>query len=120
METTDRPSLLRELDPKTITSKDVSIAAENGDELALEIYEYTGRLLGEACANFAVFSSPEAFIFFGGLVKAGELLMKPIRESYNEHAMNMFQNKPKFLISGLDDANAAVLGASAIGWEIKE
>lgn len=120
LETTDRPSLLRELDPKTITSKDVSIAAENGDELALEIYEYTGRLLGEACANFAAFSSPEAFIFFGGLVKAGELLMKPIRESYNEHAMNMFQNKPKFLISGLDDANAAVLGASAIGWEIKE
>lgn len=118
--TTDRPSLLRELNPEEITSKDVSVAAEKGDELAIEIYEYTGRLLGEACADFAAFSSPEAFILFGGLTKAGELLMKPVRESYNEHALKMYQNKPQFLISGLDDANAAVLGASAIGWEIDE
>lgn len=117
---TDRPSLLRELDPEKITSKDVSAAAEKGDALAIEIYEYTGGLLGEACADFAAFSSPEAFIFFGGLTKAGELFMKPIRESYNSHALKMFQNKPKFLLSGLDDANAAVLGASALGWEIKE
>ena len=116
----DRPSLLRELDPEKITSKDVSEAAEKGDALAIEIYEYTGGLLGEACADFAAFSSPEAFIFFGGLTKAGELLMRPVRESYNSHALKMFQNKPKFLISGLDDANAAVLGASALGWEIKE
>lgn len=116
--TTDRPSLLRELNPEEITSKDVFIAAEKGDELAIEIYEYTGSLLGEACADFAAFSSPEAFIFFGGLTKAGELLMKPVRESYNEHALTMYQNKPQFLISGLDDANAAVLGTSAIGWEI--
>ena len=120
LEKTDRPSLLRELDPDQITSKDVSIAAEKGDELAIEIYEYTGNLLGEACAEFAAFSSPEAFIFFGGLTKAGDLLMKPIRESYNSHALKMYQNKPQFLISGLDDANAAVLGASAMGWEIKE
>ena len=116
----DRPSLLRELDPEKITSKDISEAAEKGDALAIEIYQYTGSLLGEACANFAAFSSPEAFIFFGGLTKAGELLMAPVRESYNSHALKMYQNKPKFLISGLDDANAAVLGAAALGWEIKQ
>ena len=116
----DRPSLLRQLDPEKITSKDISEAAEKGDALAIEIYQYTGSLLGEACANFAAFSSPEAFIFFGGLTKAGELLMAPVRESYNSHALKMYQNKPKFLISGLDDANAAVLGAAALGWEIKQ
>ena len=112
-----RPSLLRDLDPEKITSLDVSIAAEKGDELALEIYQFTGHLLGEACANFAAFSAPEAFIFFGGMTKAGDLIMNPIKESYQQHAQGLFKNA-KFLVSGLDGSNAAVLGASAVGWEI--
>ena len=116
---TDRPSLLREMNPDDITSLDVSIAAGKGDELAKEIYEFTGKMLGEACADFAAFSSPEAFIFFGGMVKAGELIMKPIREAYDAHVMKPFRGKAKFLVSGLDGASAAVLGASAIGWEMK-
>jgi len=115
---TNRASLLREMDPEKITSLDVSIAAGKGDELAKEIYDFTGHMLGEACADFAAFSSPEAFIFFGGMVKAGELIMKPIREAYDEHVMRIFKGKAKFLVSGLDGASAAVLGASAVGWEI--
>ena len=115
---TTRPSLLRELDSETITSLDVSIAAEKGDELAKEIYDFTGHMLGEACADFAAFSSPEAFIFFGGMVKAGELIMKPIRDAYDQHVMPIFRGKAQFLVSGLDGASAAVLGASAVGWEI--
>lgn len=102
-----------------ITSLDVSIAAGKGDELAKEIYEFTGKMLGEACADFAAFSSPEAFIFFGGMVKAGDLIMEPIKRAYNEHVMTIFKNKAQFLVSGLDGASAAVLGASAIGWEIQ-
>ncbi|MBQ9645891.1 MAG: ROK family protein [Prevotella sp.] len=116
--TTDRPSLLRDIKPEDITSLDVSIAAEKGDALANEIYEFTGHMLGEACANFAAFSSPEAFIFFGGMTKAGELIMKPIRESYEEHVLKIFKGKAKFLVSVLDGSSAAVLGASAVGWEI--
>ena len=112
------PSILRELDPEKITSLDVSIAAGKGDALAKEIYEFTGNMLGEACADFAVFSSPEAFIFFGGMAKAGDLIMEPIKKSYNEHVMNIFKGKAQFLVSSLDGASAAVLGASAIGWEI--
>ena len=115
---TDRPSLLREMNPEDITSLDVSIAAGKGDELAKEIYEFTGKMLGEACADFAAFSSPEAFIFFGGMVKAGDLIMKPIEKAYNDHVLKIFKNKAKFLVSGLDGASAAVLGASAIGWEV--
>ena len=115
---TDRPSLLRDMKAEDITSLDVSIAAGKGDELANEIYQFTGKMLGEACADFAAFSSPEAFIFFGGMVKAGELIMKPIREAYDAHVMNIFRGKAQFLVSGLDGASAAVLGASAIGWEI--
>ena len=117
--TTKRPSLLREMNPEEITSLDVSIAAGKGDKLANEIYEFTGKMLGEACADFAAFSSPEAFIFFGGMTKAGELIMKPIREAYDKSVLKIFKGKAQFLVSGLDGASAAVLGASAVGWEIQ-
>ena len=119
LEKTDRPSILRDMKPEDITSLDVSIAAGKGDELAKEIYEFTGKMLGEACADFTAFSSPEAYIFFGGMVKAGDLIMKPIEKAYNDHVMQIFKGKAKFLVSGLDGASAAVLGASAIGWEIQ-
>ncbi len=115
----DEPSLLRGLDPNKITSLDVSIAAGKGDALAHRVFDFTGEMLGEACADFAAFSSPEAFIFFGGLVKAGDLIMNPIKKSYDEHVLNVFKGKAQFLISGLDGSSAAVLGASAIGWDIQ-
>ena len=118
LSTTQEPSLLRELDPEKITSLDVSIAAGKGDKLAKEIYEFTGEMLGEACADFAAFSSPEAFIFFGGMTKAGDLIMEPIKRSYEEHVLKIFKGKAKFLVSGLDGASAAILGASAVGWEL--
>ena len=116
LDTTNRPSLLREMKSEDITSLDVSIAAGKGDELANEVFQFTGEMLGAACADFAAFSSPEAFIFFGGLVKAGDL--NPIKEGYDKNVLPIFKGKAKFLISGLDGASAAVLGASAIGWEI--
>ena len=75
------------------------------------------EILGEACADFAAFSSPEAFIFFGGLCKAGDLIMKPVEESYNRNVMPVFRGKARFLLSSLMNANAAVLGSSALGWE---
>ena len=118
LEKTSRPSLLRELDPAKITSLDVSIAAGKGDEMAKEIYDFTGRILGEACADFTAFSSPEAFIFFGGMTKAGDLIMKPIKEAYDKNVLNIFKGKAKFLFSSLDGSSAAVLGASAIGWDL--
>jgi glucokinase len=118
LDKTSRPSLLRDIKPSDITSLDVSIAASKGDELAKEIYEFTGKMLGEACADFATFCSPEAFIFFGGMTKAGELIMDPIRRAYDAHVLPVFKGKAQFLVSGLDGASAAVLGASAIGWEV--
>ncbi len=114
---TQQPSALRKLDADSITSLDVAIAANEGDKLAQDIYTFTGNMLGEACADFATFSSPEAFIFFGGMVKAGELIMKPIREAYDKHVMPVYRGKAKFLVSGLDGASAAVLGAAALGWK---
>lgn len=112
----DEPSLLRSINPDEITSYDVFLAAEKGDKIALEIFEFTGRMLGEACANFALFSSPEAFVFFGGLTKAGEYIMKPIRETYDKNILNIYKGKTKLLCSSLNGSEAAVLGASALGW----
>ena len=119
IEKTDKPTILREIPLDKIESKDVAIAAGKGDEVAKEIFEETGRILGEACANFAAFSSPEAFIFFGGLTKAGDLIMNPIKKAYDESVLRIFRDKAKFLVSELDGAGAAVLGASALGWEVK-
>ncbi|MDE5735398.1 MAG: ROK family protein [Duncaniella sp.] len=112
-------SLLRNIPVDLITSKDVYDAAMSGDSLAREIYEYTGTILGEAFADFTTFSSPEAIILFGGLAKSGDLLLKPIRESMEKNMMNMFKGKVKVILSELKEADAAVLGASALGWEAK-
>ena len=118
LETSDEPSLLREMKPEDITSYDVSVAASKGDALAKRIYDFTGKMLGEACANFAGFSAPEAFVFFGGLTKAGDLLMEPLKKAYDENVLKIFKGKAKFLVSTLDGSSAAVLGASAVGWDL--
>ena len=118
LEKDNRPSLLRELNPDTIESYDVYKAAEKGDEIALDIFKFTGTMLGEACADFAAFSSPEAFIFFGGLAKSGALIMNPIKEAYDRHVLDIYRNKARFMFSSLDGAGAAVLGAAALGWSV--
>ncbi len=118
LEKSEEPSLLRTMKPEDITSLDVAIAAGKGDKVANEIFEFTGKMLGEACADFAAFSSPEAFVFFGGLTKSGALIMDPIKKAYDDHVLKIFKGKAKFLVSGLDGSSAAVLGASAVGWDL--
>jgi Transcriptional regulator/sugar kinase len=113
-------SFLRELDPENITSKDVYDAAIKGDKLALEIFEYTGNILGEALADFVAFSSPEAIVLFGGLTKSGDLILNPVKRSMEDNMLKVFQGKTKLLVSQLKESDAAVLGASALGWEVKE
>lgn len=119
LEIRKEPSLLRNLHIEEITSKDVYDAAMSGDALAKEIFDYTGDLLGQAFADMVVFSSPEAFILFGGLARSGELLLRPLRESLDRNIMSIFKGKPKVLPSELKEADAAILGASALGWEGK-
>lgn len=114
------PSLLRNIPSEEIQSKDVYDAAVKGDKLALEIFEFTGKVLGTALANFVAFSSPEAIILFGGLAKSGDYIMKPIQKALEENVLNIYKGKTKLLLSQLKDADAAVLGASALGWEVRE
>ena len=119
LEVRTEPSLLREIPIDQITSKDVYDAAMQGDQIAKDIFDYTGTILGEALADMMVFSSPQAFILFGGLAKSGDLLMKPLVEAMDRSMLSLFRGKPKVIMSELKEADAAVLGASALGWEAK-
>lgn len=118
IELTDRPTSLRNIPADSITSKDVYEAAVQGDELAIEIFNFTGRILGEKFADFIAFSSPEAIILFGGLTKAGDLLYKPIVASMENNVLSLWRGKVKVLFSSLKESDAAILGASALAWEI--
>jgi glucokinase len=113
-------SILRKLLPNNITSKKIYEAALKGDNIAKEVFKYTGEILGEALANFVMFSSPEAIILFGGVCKAGKILMDPVKDSMEKNLLPIFQNKVKLLFSELKESDAAILGASALVWEIKQ
>lgn len=112
-------SLLREIPHEEITSKQVCEAALKGDAIANEVFRITGQILGEALANFVMFSSPEAIVLFGGVIKAGKLLLAPTRENMEKNLLPVFQNKVKLLFSELKESDAAILGASALVWETK-
>jgi glucokinase len=118
LEKSEEPSLLRSFTPKELDSKKVFDAAIAGDKLAKEVFEFTGKILGMALANFVMFSSPEAIILFGGLTKAGDMLLKPTRESMENNLIKIFQNKVKILVSHLKESDAAILGASALVWKL--
>lgn len=111
------PSIMRNIPSADLTSKDVYDAAVAGDPIAQSVFEFTGRVLGESLADFAAFTSPEAFVIFGGLAKSGELIFKPTKEAFEKNVLNFHKGKIKILPSELKEADAAVLGASALGWD---
>ena len=114
LESSDEPSLLREVD--NITSKDVYEAAKEGDALALRIFDYTATLLGRTFADFVAFSAPEAIVLFGGLARAKEFLYEPMMKAMNDNMLKIWKNKVKIVFSQLKESDAAILGASALAW----
>ena len=116
LELTDEPSLLRNVD--NIASKDVYDAAKEGDKLALKIFEFTGKILGRSFADFIAFSAPEAIVLFGGLARAKEFLLAPMEEAMNANVLPLWKNKVKIVFSQLKESDAAILGASALAWEL--
>ena len=118
LSTSNTESVLRDMPPENITSKDVFNAAMAGDALAKEIFAFTGKILGENLADFVAFSAPEAIVLFGGLSQAGDLIMNPIRENMENNLLPIWRGKVKLLFSELKEANAAILGASALAWNL--
>jgi len=111
------PSLLRNFKEEEITSQTVYECAVQGDAIAKEIFDFTGEILGEALANFIMFSSPQAIILFGGLTKAGSFIMNPTKEAMEKNLYQVFKNKVQLVFSNLKESDAAILGASALVWE---
>ena len=116
LEMSDEPSVLRSLDK--ITSKDVYEAAKEGDKLALKIFDFTGRILGEKFADFIEFSAPEAIVLFGGLARAKEFLVAPIQKAMDDNVLSLWRGQVKLVFSQLKESDAAILGASALAWEL--
>ena len=116
LEMSEEPSVLRSLDK--ITSKDVYEAAKDGDQLAIKIFEFTGRILGEKFADFIEFSAPEAIVLFGGLARAKEFLVGPIQKAMDDNVLSLWKGKVKLVFSQLKESDAAILGASALAWEL--
>lgn len=116
----EEPSLLRNYSINDLTSESVYECAMQGDNIANSIFEFTGQILGESLANFIMFSSPAAIVLFGGLTKAGNLLLNPTRKHMEMNLLPIFQNKVKLLFSELKEADAAILGASALVWETND
>ncbi|MBR6346006.1 MAG: ROK family protein [Bacteroidales bacterium] len=112
----DEPSRLRDIE--NITSKDIFEAAQEGDELSLKLFDYTGTLLGRAFADFIAFSAPEAIVLFGGLARARKFLEEPIRKAMDDSVLNLWKGKVKLVFSSLKESDAAILGASALAWEL--
>lgn len=110
-------SMLNQYPEDAINSKTVFECAEKGDPIAIEVFRYTGQKLGEAFANFVMFSSPEAILLFGGVIKAGDFLLKPTKLHMERNLLPIFRGKVKLVFSELDEADAAILGASALVWE---
>ena len=116
LEMSDEPSALRECE--NITSKDVYEAAKDGDALALRVFDYTGRLLGRSFSDFIAFSAPEAIVLFGGLARSKEFLYEPMMEAMNGNVLKIWKNKVNIVFSSLKESDAAILGASALAWEL--
>lgn len=110
-------SMLSKFPEESINSKTVHECALKGDPIAIEVFRYTGQKLGEALANFVMFSSPEAILLFGGVIKAGDFILKPAKLHMERNLLPIFRNKVKLVFSELDEADAAILGASALVWE---
>ncbi len=116
LEMSNEESLLRDVD--NITSKDVYDAAKKGDALALRVFDYTGTLLGRSFADFVAFSAPEAIVLFGGLARSKEFLYEPMKKAMEDNLLQIWQGKVKILFSQLKESDAAILGASALAWEL--
>jgi len=117
----DKESLLRNMPESELSSYEIFKAASQEDELALEIFDSTAKILAKSLANSVTFSSPEAIILFGGLAESGEVLLVPLRKYFNKYLLNIFKGTCEIIKSTLPMGESAILGSSALIWnEIKK
>ncbi len=109
-------SMLRQIPTDQLSGKDIGDSAAKGDKLALEILDYTAKRLAFSLANAVAITSPEAIFLFGGMARAGDLLLGPLKRYFEDYLLYLYRGKVRIEISALTEQNAAVLGASALVW----
>ncbi len=114
MAESNKETILRDMSSDELTSKTIAEAALSGDAVAKEVYDFTGECLGKAAAEFAAFTDPEAIILFGGVAKAGDLLVNPMREAFGKATLHLYRDRVRFMVSSLEGANAALIGAASL------
>ena len=110
-------SSLRDIPVSELSSKLIAEEANKGDQIALETFKFTGECLGKAAAEFASISDPEAIILFGGVAKAGNLILEPMIRSFRQNALHLYKDHTRIMLSGLNEADAAVLGAASLAYQ---
>lgn len=118
MNETDKPSMMREIE--NLTPKLITKCCERGDELAIEVFRRTGKVLGRGLATLAAVTDPEAIILLGGISRAGKWLLDPTQESFDNHLFRNLRGKVELMLSGLEPEESMILGASALAWQVKE
>lgn len=109
-------SELRNVPLEEVTGKLITDAAGRGDALALKSMDITAEWLGFALANTVAITSPTHIFLYGGLAKAGDLLLKPVKKYLDQFILRNYKGKVEVKLSGLPE-NAAVLGAAALAWK---
>ena len=118
MRESDAPSLMRNLEK--LSPRTIKECCDQGDEMAIEVYRITGRILGQGLATYASLVDPEAIIFTGGISHAGHWLIDPAKEVLDQLVFGNLKNKVRMIVSQFDDRERDVLGASALAWSVPE
>ena len=105
---------LQSIDHQNVDGKLFDNAFDNGEKIVIDIYKYTGHMLGIGLAQIATILSPEAFVFYGGLSNAKHRILDFAKDSMNDSLLSFQKNKIKILLSELSDGAAGILGASCL------
>lgn len=120
MESTLIPSVLRGMNDDELTARAIGEAASAGDNIARQTINIAEEALGRACAEFAAFTDPEAIILFGGVARPEVWNLGHIIDVMNNNILFLYRNKIKLLFSGLQGADAALLGAASLPWQNRQ
>ena len=99
-----------------ITAEKVSVAAQAGDSLALEVVSQAGMYLGVGLANLVNIFNPEMIIVGGSVAKVGKLFLDPAREVVRERALSLLVQAVR-IVNAQNIDEAGLLGAAAFAFQ---
>ncbi len=109
-------SLLACYDAGTLSAKIITKAALSGDKVAIEAFDFTGKILGAALSDAVALLNPELIILTGGLAKSGDLILQPTNHYLKKNLLNIYHDTVEVKLSEISTKNTAILGLAATAW----